>query len=106
MTKVMICDIEVCSKKRKVISKLKLNIISYYKTTQVIIFIFNSFVAARIPVHSGLGIDERIGAASGFLPESWRLWLGVALLLVIIILQFQVLTARRPHWSNRLVFIR
>ena len=71
---------------RKQISELKLHIISYYKTIQVIIFIFNFFVAARIPVHAGLGIDERIGAASSLFPASWRLWLGVALSFVIIIL--------------------
>ena len=92
-------------KRKKVIRELKLHIISYYKTIQVIIFIFSSFVAARIPVHAGLGIDERIGVAFGFFPESLRVWLGVAFLHVITILQLQVRTARRPHWSNRLVFI-
>ena len=105
ITKVMILDNEVCSKTRKVIKKLKLHIISYYKTIQVIIFIFSSFVAARIPVHAGFGIDERIGAASGIFPASWRVWLGVGFLLVITILQLKLRTARWPHWSNRLVFI-
>ena len=70
LTKVIIWDNEVCSKTRKVISELKLHINSYYKIIQIIIFIFNSLVDARIPVHAGLVIDERIGAASGFLPAS------------------------------------
>ena len=80
--------------------------ISYYKTIQVIIFIFSSLVAARIFVHAGLGIDERIGAASGFLQASWRLELGIALLLVITISCSRCGRRSRPHWSNRLVFIR
>ena len=105
MKKVIIRDNEECSKTRKVISVLKLHIISYYKTIQAIIFIFSSFVAARIAVHTDFGIDERIGAASVFLSASWRLWLGIALLLVITILQLLVRTGRRPHWSIRLVFI-
>ena len=71
----------------------------------VIIFVVGSFVNARVSVHPSLGINEQIGAASGRLPASWQLWLGVALLLVIIVLQLQVRRTRRPHWSNILVFI-
>ena len=52
------------------ISDLQLHIISYYKTIKVIIFIFSSFVAARIPVYTGLGVNERIVAASDLFSAS------------------------------------
>ena len=52
------------------ISDLQLYIISYYKIIKVIIFIFSSFVAARIPVHAGLGVDELIVEASGIFSAS------------------------------------
>ena len=59
-----------------------------------------------VPVYSGLGVDERIRATSRALLRSYLLWLGVFLLLVITALEHHMRTAKWPHWSVRLIFIK
>ena len=87
------------------IYNLILYIVCYYKAAYVIILVVGVFVTARVSVHSGFGVDERIRATSRVLSTSDWLRLGVLLLLVITDVKLQVGTTWWPHWTLRLFFI-
>ena len=88
---------EVVYEIRTVINKYKLNIIGYYKSIQVIIIVVRSFVAARLSVHTGFGVNERI-RASYFHTASWRLRLAVLLHVVSF---FELQSGRRGGNTGR-----